>query len=203
MATRATYEIEGKTFYCHWDGYPAGAMDRLSNMVAADTGRGGLPFAFIRGNFDAEPADSHDHHGDTEFRYLVYKNHGAAHDKPHDFLTIYARCWTADRWQVLYGGFLHDCINLFAKEPVAFFDGQLRTQTWLAHESVEYLGKDVRAIDAGRVARLDEAVARASSRTGARQAYDIIRHAIMQKHINSPSALHAAIGFDDPQAAAE
>ena len=203
MATRATYEIDGITFYCHYDGYPAGAMDRLSNMVAADTGRGGLPFAFIRGNFDAEPTDGHDRHGDTEFRYLIYKNHGAAYDKPQDFLTIYARCWTADRWQVLFSGFVHDCINLFAKEPVAFFDGQLRAQKWLAEQSAQFLGKEVRQIDAGYVAKLNEAEARASSRTGARQAYDIIRHTIMQKHINSPSALHAAIGFDDPQQAAE
>jgi hypothetical protein len=84
MATRATYQIDGTTFYCHWDGYPTGAAHRFANAVAAMTQpakdgrlepiadkRGGFAFAFIRGNDDAEPTKSHDAHGDTEWRYTV------------------------------------------------------------------------------------------------------------------------------------
>lgn len=83
MATRATYQIGDSTFYCHWDGYPRGAAVRFINMINAKvsfdeksiTGikevRGGYPFAFIRGNLDAEPTDSHDAHGDTEYRYTL------------------------------------------------------------------------------------------------------------------------------------
>jgi hypothetical protein len=84
MATRATYQVENQTFYCHWDGYPSGAAQRFANMVAALTvpstregidavgvRRGGLAFAFIRGNMDAEPTESRDAHGDTEYHYEV------------------------------------------------------------------------------------------------------------------------------------
>lgn len=86
MATRATYQINRTTFYCHWDGYPTGAAQRFANMVKAltvpETGdrkfdaiedrRGGFEFAFIRGNLDAEPTKTHDSHGDTEYRYTVH-----------------------------------------------------------------------------------------------------------------------------------
>jgi hypothetical protein len=90
MATRATYEINGTTFYCHWDGYPEGAATRFLNMLDAmtrpETGmrktiqaiedrRGGEAFAFIRGNLDAEPIANHDAMGGTEWRYTVTTNH--------------------------------------------------------------------------------------------------------------------------------
>lgn len=85
MATRATYQINRTTFYCHWDGYPTGAAQRFANMVKAltvpETGdrkfdpiedrRGGMEFAFIRGNLDAEPTKNHEYHGDTEYRYTL------------------------------------------------------------------------------------------------------------------------------------
>lgn len=85
MGTRATYEVEKQVFYCHWDGYKAGAAVRFANLVAAMTQpsergidpvadkRGGAAFAFIRGNADAEPAyrGRHDGHGDTEYRYNI------------------------------------------------------------------------------------------------------------------------------------
>lgn len=95
MSTRATYEIHPRattfgdkpmTFYCHCDGYPAGAAHRFANMIAAHTRpasgdrkglmgaadvRGCFPFAFIRGNDDAEPIDAHETVGNTEYRYIV------------------------------------------------------------------------------------------------------------------------------------
>lgn len=83
MSTRATYQIEDITFYCHWDGCPSGAAERFAKMIdayakpgdmnrdiMADV-RGGLPFAFIRGNLDAEPCRGHSDHGDTEWRYTL------------------------------------------------------------------------------------------------------------------------------------
>jgi hypothetical protein len=88
MATRATYKIEAMTFYCHWDGYPSGAACRMVNMIEAytqpqtvearksydpiDDRRGGLAFAFIRGNMDAQPTKSKNAHSDTEFHYEVF-----------------------------------------------------------------------------------------------------------------------------------
>lgn len=83
MATRATYQIGRTIFYCHWDGYPCGAAVRFAKMVQAKSAfspdeieglerrRGGWEFAFIRGVMDAEPTESHDAHGDTEYRYTL------------------------------------------------------------------------------------------------------------------------------------
>jgi len=83
MATRATYKIGRTVYYCHWDGYREGAAIRFAKMVAALTvacerehdgiedRRGGFEYAFIRGNMDAEPTQSHDAHGDTEYRYTL------------------------------------------------------------------------------------------------------------------------------------
>lgn len=86
MATRATYSVGNTVFYCHYDGYPTGAAERFVNMVKhhvradyrpdrypMDELKGGLAFAFVRGNDDAEPAydNSHEGHGDTEWRYML------------------------------------------------------------------------------------------------------------------------------------
>lgn len=92
MSTRATYEIAGQTFYIHHDGYPAGAASYFENMIGALTvagngqgidaiadRRGGALFAFIRGNLRAEPTESHDVHGDTEYRWKILGDAGALH----------------------------------------------------------------------------------------------------------------------------
>jgi hypothetical protein len=88
MSTRATYEVDGRVFYIHHDGYAAGAAFYFAKMIEALTvpesddrrtiaaieeRRGGPAFAFIRGNTRAEPAfrDAHDGHGDTEHRWKV------------------------------------------------------------------------------------------------------------------------------------
>jgi len=71
MATPATIQIEDRLFYCHYDGMPTGMAPRLVKTIEAlavplsrthhrpivrENARGGLAFAFIRGNLDAEPA---------------------------------------------------------------------------------------------------------------------------------------------------
>lgn len=95
MATRGTYTFVRKDddddirnrmhFYCHWDNYPDFAAERLYNaieqMTVADTSdtshqilqdrRGGLAFAFVRGNLDAEPTSDPRDHADTEYRYFI------------------------------------------------------------------------------------------------------------------------------------
>lgn len=86
MSTRATYQLGDRVLYCHHDGYREGAAWRFGNMIAAltapnetspieatETRRGGIEFAFIRGNLDAMPAwdNSHDGHGDTEWAYTI------------------------------------------------------------------------------------------------------------------------------------
>jgi len=84
MSTRATYQIEDMTFYCHHDGYPEYAAVRFARMIAAfnvptvgddfrevEDRRGSLMFAFVRGNMDAQPTENHDTHDDTEWRYTI------------------------------------------------------------------------------------------------------------------------------------
>jgi hypothetical protein len=87
MSTRATYQINNTTFYCHWDGYPTGAAQRFAAMIGAMTvacpdkerratqqiedRRGGYEYAFIRGALDAEPTEGHSAHGDTEYQYTL------------------------------------------------------------------------------------------------------------------------------------
>ena len=84
MATRATYEIGGMFFYTHYDGHQTGAAARFARMIeawnvpttgdapfASEHPKGGLSFAFIRGNLDVEPAKNHQDHGDTQYRYTV------------------------------------------------------------------------------------------------------------------------------------
>lgn len=115
MATRATYQIDGMTFYCHWDGYPAGAAMRFVKAIAALTfanegkgieiygeARGGLPFAFIRGNQDAEPTGSHADHGDTEWRYTVTSNQDPG--KPQFTIKVQARNLNNGLWSTVIDG---------------------------------------------------------------------------------------------------
>jgi hypothetical protein len=132
MSTRATYEVNGQVFYCHWDGYPAGAAQRFANMIAALTApergtrkeidaiaerRGGAAFAFIRGNDDAEPAHrgSHEGHGDTEFRYNVDKHteHGLA-------IQFEARRWNSEPQWRGFGSWM----------PLAEFINTKRDKDW-------------------------------------------------------------------------
>lgn len=127
MSTRATYEIEGRTFYIHHDGYPEGAASYLYNMVNAltkvDTSgedhdifghrmrRGGLEFAFIRGNGNAEPTDSHEAHGDTEYRYTVYRVEG------HPMLRAEERSgdWSKPEWKQFFHGPITAFVNQYVE----------------------------------------------------------------------------------------
>lgn len=88
MSTRATYQINDQTFYIHHDGYPEGGAAYLFNMIKAKHqphARGDWPMAFIRGNYNADITDSHEAHGDTEYRYTVT-------EYPHSLeLEVYAR----------------------------------------------------------------------------------------------------------------
>lgn len=126
MATRATYKIGNTTFYCHWDGYPEGAAVRMANMVehlTAPAGgkgfepisdrRGGLPYAFIRGNMDAEPAHMghRDGHGDTEYHYEVYLSEEPA-TKGMPRVMTFAKNWHEDSpWRLQSNVRLVEFIN--------------------------------------------------------------------------------------------
>lgn len=75
MSTRATYEIDGTTFYIHHDGYQEGAAVYFWNMHKAQgAGKGGHAEAFLRGNENAELTGGHDVHGDSEFQYTLRRD---------------------------------------------------------------------------------------------------------------------------------
>lgn len=129
MSTRATYKIGETTFYCHYDGYREGAALRFAKMIEALTvpadraaehlidaierRNGGEAFAFIRGNLDAEPAhrNSHDGHGDTEWRYTVETS--ATHGL---ILRVSHRRFDVDGWTADAPVKLADFVNTWGKE---------------------------------------------------------------------------------------
>lgn len=127
MSTRATYRINGQYFYTHYDGHESGAAERFAAMIenltrpddnefhAVAERRGGLAFAFIRGNDDVEPTESHEAHGDTEFRYDVNEmrdSHGQI------AIRVYKRGSESDQWRMIA-----------EEELCAWLDGQRRDLT--------------------------------------------------------------------------
>src|SRR5436190_1789834 len=98
MSTRATYQFTGArsrglnhsfptiTVYIHHDGYPEGAAHYFWNAHHGE--RGSLPVErFLFANDRAEITESHEAHGDTEFRYTVRQ------DDAGDYVTAYAGKW--------------------------------------------------------------------------------------------------------------
>jgi len=86
MGTRATYQFLGQysdaanalVIYSHWDNYPPGAGAKLFS-AAVEYAKGGRfeprkyrlnTIEFIRAVPDAEITESHESHGDTEYRYI-------------------------------------------------------------------------------------------------------------------------------------
>ena len=86
MGTRATYQFLGQysdaanalVIYSHWDNYPSGAAANLLS-AACEYAKGGRfeprkyrlnTIEFIRAVPGAEITESHESHGDTEYRYI-------------------------------------------------------------------------------------------------------------------------------------
>lgn len=116
MSTRATYEIDGFTFYIHHDGYPEGAAMYFNNALKwpqqAEERAPNASFAddFMRANPRAELTESHDAHADTEFRYTVWTE-GDFRFGPR---TIYVRCesvrFMGENPRTIYEGTLDEFI---------------------------------------------------------------------------------------------
>jgi hypothetical protein len=121
MSTRATYQFIDKrkyaatskpiTVYIHYDGYPEGAASYFYNMLC-DTEvsngyaswRGCLATRFIRANPLAEITESHEAHGDTEWRYSL-----VLHD---DSIVVGARRRPFnDEWALHFRGSIADFVN--------------------------------------------------------------------------------------------
>jgi len=82
MATRATYQFNKKdaesvTVYHHWDGYIAGAACLFMN--ATENGEKLTAESFLDANKKAEITESHESHGDAEYRYTINESTGMIH----------------------------------------------------------------------------------------------------------------------------
>lgn len=82
MATRATYQFnksnsEAVTIYHHWDGYISGAATLF--MKATKNGEKLTAESFLNANEKAEVTESHESHGDTEYRYTINESTGNIH----------------------------------------------------------------------------------------------------------------------------
>lgn len=98
MSTRATYLFKGSEYrpdvclYIHHDSYESGAAYYLYN--AFNSGGNVSAESMIRGNDKAEITESHDAHGDTEYRYTINGNDLTVKKVYGDtFKTIYTGDW--------------------------------------------------------------------------------------------------------------
>lgn len=102
MATRATYRFyTGDTAYHHWDGYPQGAAHLLSNALVDG---GDLTIeSFLKANDKAERTESHQIHGDTEYRYDIMRNQEGKWS-----IKVSERIDFSDKWRIAYYGSARD-----------------------------------------------------------------------------------------------
>lgn len=103
MSTRATYKINGYCFYIHCDGYKEGAAASFWNMLHSENQKGGDTERFFRANPTAVLTESHEIHGDTEFRYTLIANH----------LTVSESNDFGDTWKPSFKGDIWDFINQY------------------------------------------------------------------------------------------
>lgn len=109
MSTRATYRFSGEewcpptTIYIHYDGYPTGAAWYFYTMLT-NPSKGSMATQFIRANDQAEVTESHECHGDTEYRYDLEGRGPAA------ILTGYKRYGfgETERWEQFFKAPLHE-----------------------------------------------------------------------------------------------
>jgi hypothetical protein len=109
MATRATYRFyTGDTAYHHWDGYPQGAAHLLSNALVDG---GDLTIeSFLKANDKAERTESHQIHGDTEYRYDIMRNQEGKWS-----IKVSERIDFSDKWRIAYYGSARDFFKNYGR----------------------------------------------------------------------------------------
>ena len=211
MATRATYEIDGQVFYCHYDGYPAGAMERFGRALRrryrqragfVSSNPGGMPFAFIRGAWDAQPAAGHECHGDTEFRYICYTSPDGVS------LRIDMRCFERNKFYAIYNGSLAAAVNLYTPDSMSHrrvWNEPGESNRLMTAENLQARGEWMSGNPHYRDEQARayyEAADNARSGLGTAAAYDEIRHNMQLHHLSRECVLHMAIHHPDTAAAA-
>jgi hypothetical protein len=116
MSTRATYEMDGHTFYIHHDGYPSGAAQYFRNAVEFTPEAPNASFAdcFIKANARAELTGSHDTHGDTDYQYTITTDKTGAKR-----VTVKRRSWAVGGYHLTVEQPLSAFILANSSEPQA------------------------------------------------------------------------------------
>jgi hypothetical protein len=148
MSTRATYSFAkhftrtgpshpALTLYIHHDGYPSGAAAYFWAAHHHEGATGCLTASFIRANERAELTDSHQHHGDTEYRYSCVNG----------VLTAQQR--VADGWRVFFEGPYWEFINQYPASiegftPIREMPGLWGTRCLVSRQQAERNAKRAR-----------------------------------------------------------
>ena len=114
MSTRATYKFSKSndwmninvTLYHHHDGYLSGAGLLFSNAMGG--GKKLTAESFLRSNSKAEITESHELHGDTEYRYDI--------DERSQSVQVSERDISTDQWEVLGTAMLQSFVDVVIME---------------------------------------------------------------------------------------
>jgi hypothetical protein len=151
MSTRATYQINGTTFYIHYDGYEAGAAGYFLNMHRCATGRGGLAERFLRGNELAEITASHEAHGDTEWRYTLIGTQLTVRKRTGGWPVVWSGHWAIFANEKLAGSKGFEPLCIVGQSVLTHYELQQALAAKIAHLA-EYAAKFPDAI--GNIASL-------------------------------------------------
>jgi len=128
MSTRATYQFindgHPTTIYIHHDGYPEGAASYLWNLLHAKNERGCLATQFLRANDNAEITESHEIHGDTEYRYTVQEDGQLKAEK-------IIRNWKDESHttETFFVGHFAEFVNKYGAEQCGGFEPLMKVKT--------------------------------------------------------------------------
>jgi len=147
MSTRATYQFRSEygcdfTIYIHHDGYLKGAATHFAAACRCPNQRGGMAERMLRAVDGAELTESHEAHGDTEFRYTLARPRSG--EAGPDVLLAEAR--SGESWRPVFQGTLAGFLNSYGEDgPKAW---TMLGRRCLPVESLEALTKQ--AVEAAR-----------------------------------------------------
>ncbi len=133
MSTRATYQFKDGpytlvTYYIHHDGYPEGAAEYYMLPALECFNATG----FFRKNERAEVTESHELHGDTQYRYMI---DGTGQDAT---VLVTNRDIGGDIWKPIFEGTLIEFIEKYADTTIKKVKLQYR-ERYTTKEALEKL----------------------------------------------------------------
>ena len=119
MSTRATYKFEtesaSKFFYIHHDGYPSGAAHYFKAMLDVWSRNPAVPYweCFTQANDRAESTRSHQHHGDTDYRYDLRMEADGIHVIGYARRDWAQASWERSQFSTFFGGTILEFIEKY------------------------------------------------------------------------------------------